>query len=83
MRLTVKQFCIYLRCIKQFDAYDQLRAFEVSTYPYLNKEDRIKLTNKYTQPVSVSSRLISDPKLIEETWQALRARAWRSKQKKL
>jgi hypothetical protein len=73
MSLTVKQFCIYLRYVSKFESYNQLRAFEVSVYPYLNKDDREELKNKYMKPVNTPS-IISSAKEVESSWQLLRER---------
>ena len=73
MNLTVRQFCIYHRHIKRFEAYDQLRAFEAAAYPYMAKEDRVNLMQKYAQSPS-ASMLISNPKDVEASWKILRSK---------
>lgn len=73
MRLTVKQFCIYLRYIRRFEGYGQLRAFEAAAYPYMDKGERGNLIQKYTQTTSTST-LISNPKDVEASWKILRSK---------
>lgn len=74
MHLTVKQFCVYLRYIKHFEAYEQLRIFDAAIYPYLKKEDREELMHKYTKIFSTAT-LITKPEDVEESWRFLRANA--------
>ena len=71
MCLTVKQFCIYLRYVKRFEAYAQLRAFEAAAYPYMNQGERGRVMQRYTQGTSA---LISNPKDVEASWQILRSK---------
>lgn len=74
MHLTVKQFCVYLRYIKHFEAYEQLRIFDAAIYPYLKKEDRQELLQKYTKVFSTPA-LVTKPEDVESSWQMLRMRA--------
>ena len=78
MHLTVKQFCVYLRYIKRFEAYDQLRMFDAAVYPYMNKNDRQELTQKYAKAILTPS-LITKPDDVETSWQLLRTKAWQLK----
>jgi len=78
MHLTVKQFCVYLRYIKRFEAYDQLRMFDAAVYPYMNKKDRQELTQKYAKAILTPS-LITEPDDVETSWQLLRTKAWQLK----
>ena len=74
LHLTVKQFCVYLRYIKHFEAYKQLRMFDAVIYPYLKKADREELMQKYTKIFSAVT-LITKPEDVESSWQFLRANA--------
>ncbi len=74
MHLTVKQFCVYLRYIKHFEAYEQLRTFDAAIYPYLMKEDREGLLQKYTKVFSTPA-LVTKSEDVESSWQMLRMRA--------
>jgi len=78
MRLTVKQFCIYFRYIKKFEAYAQLRAFDTAIYPDVKPDERRKILQKYLSVLSIPVSE-SKPKDIESSWQLLREKAWESK----
>lgn len=78
MHLTVKQFCVYFRYIKKFEAYAQLRAFDSAIYADVKPHERKNILQKYLNVLEIPT-IISKPKDVESSWQLLREKAWQSK----
>jgi len=74
MHLTVKQFCVYLRYVKKFEAYEQLRMFDAAIYPDVDENARRELLQKYLSILSVPLPP-TKPKNVEASWESLRAGA--------
>jgi hypothetical protein len=76
LSLGVKKFCVYLKYIRKFEAYDQLRCFEAAVYPYMKKEEREEIRQKYLSIINPQA-LISNPADVEASWAFLRKKACR------
>lgn len=71
LKLTARQFFLYLRQIAKLNSMNQLRSFEVSLMPHIKVSDRVDLFRRYQEnlvPVKV------DKKEVEDAWDFLRVK---------
>lgn len=69
LALTARQFFLYLHQITKLNAIKQLRDFEVSLMPHIDKTNRIELFKSY-QEVLIPMKVDQDE--INDSWQFLR-----------
>lgn len=78
LRLSIRQFSLYLRRIDRIDARRQLKELEAATFPHLKKRERDTLLRRY-DVIARPPSLISDPRKVKESWEVLKTGKWRSK----
>ena len=71
LALTAKQFFLYLRQVGKLSSMKQLKDFEASLMPHMEKSDRVDLFRRY-QEVLVPVKV--DKKEVEDAWDFLRAK---------
>lgn len=70
LSLTARQFFLYLRQVGKLNSINQLKKFEVSLMPHMEKSDRMELFRHY-QEVLVPMKV--NKAEIEDTWKFLRS----------
>ena len=69
LSLTARQFFLYLRQISKLEASDQMKRFEASSMPYMEKSDRKMLHERY-QDILVPKKVCEEE--IDDAWATLR-----------
>jgi len=72
LSLTARQFFLYLRQVYKLDSFKQLKAFEASLIPYLERTSRDSVFASYRETLNTVS--VDTSKVIDEAWDSLRKR---------
>jgi hypothetical protein len=72
LRLTTRQFFLYLRNIDKLEAHKQLLAIEAISFPQMKKSDREELKRHYI--VITEGRKSTQKKRVDKSWSVLRTR---------
>lgn len=72
LRLTTRQFFLYLRNIDKLEAHRQLLTIEAASFPQMKKSDREEVRRHYT--VIAEGKKSTQKKRVDKSWSVLRTR---------
>jgi hypothetical protein len=72
LRLTTRQFFLYLRNIDKLEAHKQLLAIEAASFPQMKKTGQEEIKRHYI--VITEGRKSTQKKRVDESWSVLRTR---------